>query len=79
MDSLQDILGKRDFRPPDEVAAVKEFISRRYNSPSLVRVERSVLIVKVPSSALAATLQLEQRRMIEACRITKKLIIRYGH
>jgi hypothetical protein len=78
MDSLQDILGKRDFRPPDEVAAVKEFISRRYNSPSLVRVERSVLIVKVPSSALAATLQLEQRRMIEACRITKKLIIRYG-
>jgi len=78
MDSLQDILGKRDFRPPDEVAAVKEFITRRYNSPSLVRVERSVLIVKVPSSALAATLQLEQRRMIEACRITKKLIIRYG-
>jgi len=78
MDSLQDILGKRDFTPPDEVAAVKEFISRRYNSPSLVRVERSVLIVKVPSSALAATLQLEQRRMIEACRITKKLIIRYG-
>ena len=78
MDSLQDILGKRDFRPPDEVAAVKEFISRRYNSPSLVRVERSVLIVKVPSSALAATLQLEQRRMIEACRITNKFIIRYG-
>jgi hypothetical protein len=78
MESLQDILGKKNFTPPDEIAAVKEFITRRYNSPSSVRVEREVLIVRVPSSALAATLQLEQRRMIEACKITKKLIIRYG-
>jgi hypothetical protein len=78
MDSLQEILGKRDFTPPDEIAAVKEFITRRYNSPSRVRVERDVLIVRVPSSALAATLQMEQRALIEKCRITKRLIIRYG-
>jgi hypothetical protein len=63
VDSLQDILSKRDFTPPDEVAAVKEFIARRYKSPSRVRVERDVLIVRVPSSALAATLQLDQRVM----------------
>jgi hypothetical protein len=78
MESLQDIMSKKDFTPPDEIAAVKEFITRRYNSSSTVRVERQVIIVRVPSSALAATLQLEQRRMIEACRLTKKLIIRYG-
>lgn len=78
MDSLQDILGKKDFTPPDEIASVKEFIMRRYKSPSRVRVERDVLIVRVPSSALAATLQLEQRRMIEACSLTKRLIIRTG-
>ncbi|MGH7157042.1 MAG: hypothetical protein ACREGG_02960, partial [Candidatus Saccharimonadales bacterium] len=62
----------------DEIALVKEFITRRYNSPSRVRVERNVLIVRVPSSALAATLQLEQRILIESCGITKKLIIRNG-
>jgi hypothetical protein len=78
MDSLQDILSKKDFTPPDEIAVVKEFITRRYNSPSSVRVERDVLIVRVPSSALAATLHLEQRAMIEACRLDKKLIIRFG-
>lgn len=78
MDSLQDILGKKDFTPPDEITSVKEFIQRRYNSPSRVRIEREVLIIRVPSSALAATLQLEQRRLIESCRITKKLIIRTG-
>jgi len=78
MDSLQEILGKKDFTPPDEIAAVKEYITRRYNSPSRIRVERDVLIVRVPSSALAATLQLEQRTLIDACGITKKLIIRNG-
>lgn len=78
MDSLQDILGNRDFTPPDEVAAVKEFIERRYKSKSAVRVERDVLIVRVPSSALAATLQLEQRTLIDRCRISRRLIIRYG-
>lgn len=78
MDSLQDILSTRDFTPPDEVTAVKEFIERRYKSFSQVRVERDVLIVRVPSSALAATLQLEQRTLIDTCRITRRLIIRYG-
>ena len=78
MDSLQDILSTRDFTPPDEVTAVKEYIERRYKSPSRVRVERDVLIVRVPSSALAATLQLEQRTMIDTCRISRRLIIRYG-
>lgn len=78
MDSLQEILGKKDFTPPNEVVAVKEYITRRYKSTSTVRVERDVLIVKVPSSALAATIQLEQRTMIDKCRITHRLIIRYG-
>ena len=78
MDSLQEILGKKDFRPPNEVVAVKEYITRRYKSTSTVRVERDVLIVRVPSSALAATIQLEQRTMIDKCQITRRLIIRYG-
>jgi hypothetical protein len=78
MDSLQDILGKKDFTPPDEIASVKDFIMRRYNSPSRVRVERDVIVVRVPSSALAATLQLEQNIMIKACGLTKKLVIRNG-
>jgi len=78
MDSLQDILGKKNFTPPDEIAIVKEYIERRYKSPSRVRVERDVVIVRVPSSALAATLQLEQQTLIDACSLKKKLIIRNG-
>jgi hypothetical protein len=78
MESLQDILGKRDFTPPDEIASVKDFIERRYKSSSRVRVERDVIIVRVPSNGLAATIQLERNRLIEACNLKKKLIIRTG-
>jgi hypothetical protein len=78
VDSLQDIMGKKNFKAPDEIARVKEFISRRYKSPSRVRIERDVIIVQVPSSALAATLHLEQRTMIEACQLKKRLIVRTG-
>ncbi|MBX4201648.1 hypothetical protein KW803_02005 [Candidatus Saccharibacteria bacterium] len=78
MDSLQEILGKKDFTPPNEVVAVKEYITRRYKSTSTVRVERDVLIIRVPSSALAATIQLDQRTLIDKCQIKHRLIIRYG-
>ena len=78
MDSLQEILGKRDYQPPDEFEAVKSYIERRYKSKSHIKLQRDALIVSVPSSALAATLQLERQRLIEACNITKKLVIRSG-
>jgi hypothetical protein len=34
MDSLQDIMGNKNFTPPDEINVIKDYIKRRYNSPS---------------------------------------------
>ncbi len=76
MDSLADILGKKSFAPPDEFAAVREYVRRRYNSPCFVKVQRDALVVTVKGSALAATIQLERQRLIEECRLTKKLVVR---
>lgn len=78
MDSLQEILGKRDFTPPDEIEAIKSYISRRYKSKSRVQLSREALIVSVPSSSLAATIQLERQILIKKCGLTKKLVIRTG-
>jgi hypothetical protein len=78
MDSLQDILGKRDFKPPDEFTAVREYILRRYNSKSYVKIQRDAIIITVRSSALAATLQMDRQRLIDACHLEKKLVIRAG-
>ncbi len=78
MDSLQEILGRKNFEPPDEVAAIKEFIKRRYDSPCRIKLERDTIVLTVPNSALAATVQLERQQLIAACGLSKKLFIRYG-
>jgi hypothetical protein len=76
MDSLQDIMGKKNFTPPDEMTVVKDYVLRRYNKPCSVRLERGALILSVRGSALAATIQLERNGLIEACGLKQKLVIR---
>ena len=78
MESLQDILGSKNFSPPDEVTTVKDYISRRYKSACQVQLQRDTLILRLPNSALASTVRLEQNRLIEACNLKHKLVIRYG-
>ena len=78
MDSLQEILGKKDFTPPDEMQALREYVQRRYKSNSYVKFQRDAIILSVQSSALAATLQLERNSIIKSCNLSKKLVIRTG-
>jgi hypothetical protein len=78
MDSLQDILGNKNFTPPDEVTAIKDYIKRRYDSPARVKIEKTAVIVSVPSSALAATIYLERQSLIEKCNIKQRLVVRTG-
>jgi len=58
MDSLQDILGNKKLAPPDEMAAIKDYVRRRYHSPCQIKLQRGALIVSLPNSALAATIHL---------------------
>jgi hypothetical protein len=78
VNSLQDILGSKDFSVPDEVEAVKDYVLRRYKSNSLVQIQRDAIILKVPNSSLASTIRLEQNRLIETCHLSKRLVIRWG-
>ncbi len=78
MESLQDIIGSRDFSAPDEVQLIKDYIERRYKAKCRVQIRKNDIVVGVHSSALAGTLRMEQKRLIEECRITKKLVIRIG-
>lgn len=78
MDSLQEIMGRKNFRPPDEMEAIKEYVTRRYNSSCKIKIERDTIVLSLPGSALAATVQMERQSLIDACGLTKKLFIRYG-
>lgn len=77
MDSLQEILGKKDFTPPDELQLVRDYIKRRYDSSCRLKLQRDALIISVKGSALAATLQFEQDKIIQSCGLKKRLVIRY--
>ena len=78
MDSLQEIMGKKNFKAPDEFGAVREYVMRRYKSKCYVSIQRDTIVITVGSSALAASIQMEKQRLIEACHLDKKLIIRTG-
>ncbi len=78
LESLQEILSRKKFTPPGESKAVKDYIWRRYRSACSVTVKKGDLIISVPNSALAGTLQLEKQKIIKTCGIKGKLIIRVG-
>ena len=79
MDSIGDVLGNKKFTPPDEIALIKDYVKRRYNSPCLVKLQSGNVVILVRNSALAGTLHLERQRLIDAVGLKdKKLIIRTG-
>lgn len=79
MDSLKKILGSRQIaQAPDEIKQIKDYVKRRYNSACRVKIQRGALIVSVPSSGLAANMQLERQLMIDKLKIKDRLVIRTG-
>jgi len=76
MDSLQEILGNKKFKAPDEMTSIKEYIKRKYKSGCQIKQSRGAFIVTVPNSALAATIYLERQNLIDACRLKDKLVVR---
>lgn len=78
MESLQSIIGGRNFTPPSEIEAIQEYVKRRHNARAQVSLQRDSLLVVVKSASLASTLRMEQQRLKEACNTKKRLIIRIG-
>ncbi|HVX58407.1 MAG TPA: hypothetical protein VG964_01590 [Candidatus Saccharimonadales bacterium] len=78
MDSLQDIMAEHRFEAPDETKALKGYLANRYSVSGRIKVDDTSVILMVPSSALAATLQLEREKIAQVCGIKKRLIIRVG-
>ena len=78
MESLQEILAH--YGPPEdpEVLAVKQYVSEHFKTPVSVAVHGTVLVVTVPSAALANTLRLHGVKIQEACNLQKRLIFRIG-
>lgn len=72
-------MGSRDYTPPSEIDVIKDYVLRRYKSKCQVYLQKDKIILRVKSSALANTLRLEQKRLIEACNLQKQLVVQIGY
>lgn len=76
MDSLNSILGKRDFDVPPEVTAIKDYVRRHYNTEVNVQMRDNTIVVYAPSSSLIGTLRLQLPKLQKASGTDKRITLR---
>lgn len=78
MDSLGDLMAKRERPEQPELAAIKRYVDEHYNVPVRAAVRGEVIVVTVPNAALANTLRLQTSKIMRDCRLEKRLVFRIG-
>lgn len=78
MQSLQDIIGKRDFDTPPEVEAIKTFVRKQFSSDVGVVIQAYSITITTPSAALAGSLRPMLHKLKKELETDKKLFIRIG-
>lgn len=78
MESLAEILGRKKFVAPDEIAKLKNYVKKRYDAEATVTLRGKTYVLGVSNSALAGSLQMDKPKIIKACGLKKKLVIRVG-
>lgn len=75
-DSLFDILARKDFSEPPELAAIKDYIHDHFKVDAEVITHEFEIIIVVPSASLAGVLRFHARKMQAAAQTKKRLVIR---
>jgi len=76
MDSLIDILGKRDFDEPSELAEIKNFIIKEYQIEPTIKISGEAIVINLPNASLVSTVRLRGPEIKKRYKINKKLIFR---
>lgn len=78
MDSLSNILGRKNFDEPAEMAAIKKYVQDEFKVAVGVQVRERDIVVMVPNAALANTLRLRSPEIKRRCQLDKRLTFRIG-
>ncbi len=78
MDSLNSILGNKEFNEPEIIEKLKQYIQLTYNSRSTIKVGPKGVTIIVSSSALANTLRLNMPDIKRRLAIKDRFNIRIG-
>ncbi len=78
MDNLSDILLRKDFDVPPEVAIITRYVDEHFHVPVTVRVQEKVIVVTGKSSSLIGSLRMHVHQLQKACQTDKKIVLRVG-
>ena len=78
MDNLSDILARKDFDEPPEIAIIKRYVDEHYGVEVNVRVQQKVIVIYARNSALIGTLRMQTLQLQRACQTDKKFVFRIG-
>ena len=78
MDSLNDILGHKDFDEPPEALAIKKYVREQFDEAVAVTVREREIIIAAPNAALASTLRMRVLTLQRLIGEKKRLIFRIG-
>lgn len=78
MDSLFDLLGRKDFDMPPEAAAIKKYVRDEFHTEVEVTVREKDILIAVPSAALAGTLRMRVPLLKKLAQTDKRLAFRIG-
>ena len=76
MDSLDNILKRKDFDEPPEMEIIKQYVQDEFETAVGVLVRERDIVIQVPSAALANTLRLRTPDIRRRCRTDKRLTFR---
>ncbi len=78
MDSLFNILSKKDFDEPSEMASIKKYVKDEFDIDVGVQVRDKDIIIKVPSAAMAGALRMRGPEIKRRCQLDKRLTFQIG-
>lgn len=78
MDSIKDLLIKKDFEQPDEIQQIKNFVKSKFDEEPRVKITQNSIIISVSNASLAGALRMHLHHLSKELKTDKKLMLRIG-
>ena len=76
MDSLKDLMGRKDFDIPKEVVVIKDFVRKKFQTDVDVKLQPRSITIVVSSASLASSLRMSLPELYTKLNDQKRIFIR---
>jgi hypothetical protein len=78
MDSLNDILSRKDLDEPPEIGAIKRYVRLKFQTDVGVSIQHNTIVITAANAALSSNLRMQTPQLQKEADTSKKIIIRIG-